>query len=906
MIHGQQLTVLAAEPLSSSTSMSSASFGNNNNNDRNEQGHQIQQDSVYSHSLVSIPLGPNSSLQLSPQDRMNVFTNASYSLNVEGEIWQQHGTLSYNGLTKSDPFIKILRNFTIHLLKEGEMKSFIRTDQRSKDNDATGENENDTEKKSDSISPFSKPSHLTGGTPKDIPILNTEQDSADAKNKTPSVRTGDLVDEDILIVSKISRSNSENNENQYSANVHSNNQTENSTAAGISILPAIEAVYLARRDKSFYYKYVEEVLLSILPNKRNQSMLHARYFKFVHPFIPILDQNSILEEVSSTLEKFPCFDNEYYNQIKIQNDIDVQIMGIHLLIMRLGYLSLVHNDYIYNNYTEDEQSIIDDMKRIDSQSFINAINLCIGNSLVQARSSFKLIQLLTMLYFYRRVVPDDCHGISGADAHNLFGIIIKHAITTGLNRDPTCYITHSSITENVSLIQTWRFLWDYLCNADAISSIHTGTTLNLMCLEISDVQSPIWPDDKTGLMNQHVEKSAMIAKGYRNIVNKFSNVSQKPRIVDILMETNQLEKIFFEYFGKDFFKDVICTPAKVPETADGFNPGSKEHQEMWVKVAKYCQFVQLRTNLSGMYYMIALHYENGYNESKTPSMNAGIELFKIYIKSVVQLVYIMSYVLDNSVEIFGKNFDYILTSENERYMTKALSFLTSFFFRLLHEKKELQFRAFKDPSVKPRIDVIDKLVTLVLLESELFIGNFRKLSRTYLNSYRIYTITYIILKQCVTNPDAFFEKSLHDHRFFHHGTNMIEFFTVAELEHLCRLCGEFKSAKDEQQRQKQQRRSELLRQSMKSSSVPVVDEQMGVATGPGQENMNTVSGNLSSDNIGDGTMNDVGPLWDTEEDQIFSNLNNLNNLNDDEFAMFDSNAELLKLVEIYGDIGLEL
>ena len=55
-------------------------------------------------------------------------------------------------------------------------------------------------------------------------------------------------------------------------------------------------------------------------------------------------------------------------------------------------------------------------------------------------------------------------------------------------------------------------------------------------------------------------------------------------------------------------------------------------------------------------------------------MKAGIELFKIYIKSVVQLVYIMSYVLDNSVYLFGKNFDYMLTASNERYMIKTHSF----------------------------------------------------------------------------------------------------------------------------------------------------------------------------------------------------------------------------------------
>ena len=119
---------------------------------------------------------------------------------------------------------------------------------------------------------------------------------------------------------------------------------------------------------------------------------------------------------------------------------------------------------------------------------------------------------------------------------------------------------------------------------------------------------------------------------------------------------------------------MVCKPAKEPTNGNGFEEASKEHMEKVVKVFKYCLFIQLRTNLSGMYYKIAIHYENEYDKSKTPSMKAGIELFKIYIKSVVQLVYIMSYVLDNSVYLFGKNFDYMLTASNERYMIKTHSF----------------------------------------------------------------------------------------------------------------------------------------------------------------------------------------------------------------------------------------
>ncbi|KAF6045076.1 hypothetical protein FOB60_004162 [Candida parapsilosis] len=306
---------------------------------------------------------------------------------------------------------------------------------------------------------------------------------------------------------------------------------------------------------------------------------------------------------------------------------------------------------------------------------------------------------------------------------------------------------------------------------------------------------------------------------------------------------------------------------------------------------KYCMFIQLRTNLSGMYYMIAIHYENEYNESKTPSMNAGIELFKIYIKSVVQIVYIMTHVLDNSVELFGKNFDYILTAANERYMIRTHSFLTSFFIRLLHQKKDLSFKVFKEPSYIPRLEVIDTLFTMVLIEAELFVGNFRKMSRTYINSYRLYIMTYIIMRQCVENPDVFFEKAIHDQSFFHQGTNMIEFFTLAELHHLCRLCGEFRNATEEKKR--------LKREKLKAKGI-IVENDADVDN----FNFDSLQSSGALDDFAifnDGNGTTFMSFFD--DDQVFDNLNNLP---DDILDPVARNEDLIRLYNIYGDFDEDL
>lgn len=889
--------------------------------------------------LVTIPLGPNSTLHVNPYDSINVFTNASFSLNLEGPLWQQQGTLSYIGLTKSDPFIKILRNFAILLFKSGEMTQFIKMET--------------LKQKKTSGSPLSVSSN-NDGSPFEFKRRRKYDSptSQDIEEKDVDGEPGDVVDEDALIIDRIKmnpddNSNEEDDEvpqmldlNEGPLNVdktdnkdtptssvsinsnmgvnmsdqdsvcssytspHRSKQRTKANLNIISILPGLHSIYSGKKNRSQFYSIVEKAVLQIMPSRVNVFVLFCNFFKHVYPFIPIVDENSLLMDISTILPTFSLATSESYSEISIDSENDLSIMGIFLLVIRLGYLSLIHNDEANNGCDDREKSIIKEMSKVNSETFISVLTLCISDKLVAAKSSFKLVQCLTLLHFYRRVVPDDCHGLGGADSHLLFGSIMKHAMSIGMNRDPTFYVAHEAISKRESLIKIWRSLWNFLITYDATSAMHCGTNLVLMNLDICDVQMPKI-EDKSGQMIHTLENIQVICDSYRNIVNKINNVKNKPKVIDILYETNHLERVFFNFFGKDFFKESICQRAKEPPSHSGFNITSKEHQEEYIKVIKYCLFIQLRTNLTGMYYMVAIHYENEYNESKTSSMNAGIELFKIYIKSVVQLVYIMSYVLDNSVELFGRKYDYILTSSNERCMIKTHSFLTSFFVRLLHHKKELSLKLPREPILKPRLEVIDTLFNVVLFEAEMFVGNFRKLSRNYANSYKLYVMTYFVLKQCTENPSVFFERTVNDERFSHEGTNMLEFFTTYELQYLCKLCEDFRAAKEQQQKIKFKEPASIPRTTPSEGPfhLPFPD-----ANNKKAHNSHTKTGSthsspsMISPSTSQTTERQKPPQNPVASPGAGSNLHR--NSNDGFFDNLNvGNEELLKLFEVYGDFN---
>ncbi|KAK6462621.1 hypothetical protein DFJ63DRAFT_287151 [Scheffersomyces coipomensis] len=879
--------------------------------------------------LVAIPLGSNSTLQVNPDDQMNIFTNASYSLNLEGSLWQVQGTLSYIGLTKSDPFIKVLRNYAVLLFKSGEMTKFIKTEtvrRRKRSIYSSSGVPSASTPKRPKVDSFATSS--LGPSPSSLTMENEQKKDIEDPE--------DLVEADALIVTQIKVNKDDDDDDEEEdedgedsnkitghdvdpsnikagASSSTNDKNGHCSSDVISMLPNLRrSLFSGKKSRSEYFKLIEKIVISILPNKLNMFMLFCRFFKYCHPFIPILDENSLLIELNTLLDNFPNFTRDYYTEISIENENDLNVIGILLVILRIGYMSLIHNDDVNNVYTDDEKSMIMDMKRVNSENFTSISNICISDELIAVKSSFRLVQHLALVYFYRQVAPDDCHGLGGADSNILFGVIVRHAMSIGLNRDPSFYVAHDVIIKREALIKSWRNLWNYILTTDAVSAIHAGTTLNIPNIEICDVELPLVDEDKSGHFNDTIRRIQTICESYRNIVKRINNVHNKPRVIEMLLETNQLEKIFFDFFGKDFFKDFICKPAKVPEDGSSFESGSKDHEESFLKVIKFCTFIQLRTNLSCMYYMIAIHYENEYNESRTPSMNAGIELFKIYIKSVVQLVYIMSYVLDNSVELFGKGYDYYLTANNERCMIKTHSFLTSFFARLLHYKMNLTLSVRSDPSIKPKLDVTDSLFSMVLIESELFVGNFRKLSRTYINSYKLYVMTYFVLMQCMENPSVFFQTSIQYPRFFHKGTNMLEFFTISELHYLCKLCEDFRSAKEGQQKFKnakvnQLQKSDPTKQSATNAAGDPLQKAFGHPAPPSSSNIstssiyNTYANNMSKDGFQTKShlsqFNSQPPLNSAEASRNIYDIFDQPNL---------GGEDILKLFEVYGDLDKEL
>lgn len=701
---------------------------------------------------------------------------------------------------------------------------------------------------------------------------------------------GDLISEDALVTTRIGET--DNEQTPFKNFPISSN--------GFPNFQVLQNLVLSKAN---YYNFVETQVLRLLPTRSSLYFAVNRFFKHVMPFVPIFHETSFLSDVKPLLGgKFPDRSDLHYQLLYIRDEQDLNLAGQLLLILRLGYMTVISNSDTNFELTKEEKQLVREVTRFKADHYVSIINLCISDEKIHRKSNLRIVQSLILLYYYRSVVPNDCLGLSASDSQLLLGSIVNHAFSIGLNRDPLAYDKIHTISKSADFVNLWRNIWHYIVKADAMAAMLCGVPPKIPSTEVSCVQNPTFnrvSPENAAVSKALFEKSQECCESFRRVLGKLTNFQKKAKVIDVLRETSALEGIFLELFGQDFFRDYVCTTA--PEHGDSNDAGDRgRREEAILKVNRFLAFIQMRASLSCLYYMVVIHYEEKLDADPTAQITAGIELFKIFIRSVVQLVYIMSFALDNSRELFGKYYDFILTSTIERCLIKTHNFVSSFFIRLINYKRTLVMMqlskvtnddsnssAEEELDLSERSEVVDMLFDIAMSDAELFVGSFHTLSKTYINSYKIYVMAYFVLKQCMENPEKIFEGVVNHKRYFHDGNNLLQFFSIPELQSLCKLCEEFRIAKVESESRHKTRNKADNSSGATSTETNNGDDgdflDAAAANRAMYANRNTVNtyGTLKEKHM----YHDIGQHAFDEQSMI-------------------GNEELLRLFELYGDLEL--
>lgn len=731
--------------------------------------------------LIDFMWKPGLFFKIDPHDTMNISSNASASYLVDGFYWQQQGPLSYMGLFKSDEFLIIFRKYIRVLFKAGALSQYTPNNSSHKhanQNEARKEEvDNTAQNKANKGKVMGKSDDKPQGRKKSEVRTKSRAETGD---QDVASEDHEAIDTDV----EVDDGNILQQINKKERNTHTRSNIIAAISANIIIPNTFES-------EEQLFQTIRLSLLYVLPRKRNLRILCIRFFKYVHPFVPIVEENTFWQNLERVLPDESIKhteDTETCKRISIRTFVDVNIWSMVLLVIQLGILTTMHKDDNRDSYNQEDKEIAGDLEKINSDDYMRLVHLCLQGGISYRRSSFKFIQNLSLFYFYRAVAPNNSLGFGDSESQTLIRSIMNHALAIGLNRDPKKYQDYHGISQNKALIETWRRLWHNLVATDIYSAINSGFLFALGTTDISDVEKPTLFEGQKEFQD-FFQMEHEVLNSFRVICELLTNINSGSPVVSILKQTCRLEGLLEDYFGAEFFFDTIS------HKACDFDFQDRGYEKQLLRVLKFRSWLRIMSELSSIYCKIALFYEKEYK--KVESIEPGIHFFKLYVVRVVRLLYIISYLLEHSDEIFGKEYEYILNSAYEKCMVKIHVLIASFFVRLLHCKRGFLTPRFDLPEEANRRErakagVLDKLFLIVLSNTDLFLENLRKLSKNYINSYRIRVLSVFIIRQATDNANVFFDRAERDNEDFRATMNMLNLIDPLELDLIVTQCMDFK------------------------------------------------------------------------------------------------------------------
>lgn len=210
----------------------------------------------------------------------------------------------------------------------------------------------------------------------------------------------------------------------------------------------------------------------VLPKKRVIWKLIHRFFTWVYPYCPFLDEEYFRRDVARIIGP-ESYDDEPLSKIEIEKKLDLATMGILLIVLRYSYLTLFSNNTELNEQTlrsEDPDPKIQAMKYLMLNPInINSIDvaeLCLEQFKLLRKTSFTVLQLALYIRLYHTYAPEDGDGADGGDSQVLSSVLIQMAYSLGLNREP------DENSPDLRINNLSRKIWQYLI----VSDLHLGIT----------------------------------------------------------------------------------------------------------------------------------------------------------------------------------------------------------------------------------------------------------------------------------------------------------------------------------------------------------------------------------------------------------------------------------------------
>ncbi|KAK6465702.1 fungal transcriptional regulatory protein [Scheffersomyces coipomensis] len=518
-----------------------------------------------------------------------------------------------------------------------------------------------------------------------------------------------------------------------------------------------------------------EKIKIILPEKKVIWKLIKRYFTWLYPFMPFMDEECFTMKMNNIIG--PESDEHVkVADVKIEKRLDLAYVGILLVILRLSYLTLFFNDNMKNesNLTTDDPSPkAQELKYLLSNPInINTIDvaeLCLDQFQLLRKTSFPIFQLAFYLRLYHLYAPEDGDGADGGDSQVLNAILIQMAYSLGLNRDPDNF---SDVLNDKKINQTGRKMWHFLVLSDLYQGYTFGNPININPMSY-DTKVPVYEKGAENISDVVLDK--FVTESYfhcskmnfhvRNILEMVLNVNQGANMAELCKSLDAFELMIDDQYGT---LDDCLKP---------LGQQGLDHANVFTRNFRTKYYLSLKTFCITIYYNFYLYYER-----------KNVELAYFYLKKI--LLISATDIMPHYFDLLGNSeiiCDFIINPVLEHIIHKSNQFNLALIIRvnfiIYHLKNQPEHMAKMSYDSKYSLYYKDlcRYSSCLTRSAEISIAAVSKISNRYYYAWRI-TKGHTYLLKTVTSMQFY------DDNYAKAGNLCVPLFTLEQMEEMIDIC----------------------------------------------------------------------------------------------------------------------
>ncbi|QPG75254.1 hypothetical protein FOA43_002604 [Brettanomyces nanus] len=471
-----------------------------------------------------------------------------------------------------------------------------------------------------------------------------------------------------------------------------------------------------------YKEKLLERLQEVLPSEKVVGLLIERFYRYIYPIFPYLDQEAFKKNVDSVL-RMPKDHTEYY-QLALDSDTSFITIGLLLLVLYLGSLTLrTALNVPYTRYDENTsiENIAYMLEHPLDRKIISTARMCVDKFSVFGRCSLDLLQF----YAYLRVVSQCSPSIMEPRDLGQFSDIVKRmTVSFNLNRDPSNF---KNMKDNPRLANLTRKIW-YGINSDNFYADYISEGFFLKCQD-HGVELPVYH----GIINSNCHNLDLEQVAIYTITLKSEFEAIYDRIRSKVMDLREDPKTSQVVELQDELKRLIVS--RLQPLSSLLHQNENEPLSVRVKrVIQFCIYLESHSMILSLSFHLFLHYEERSLSGRFQDIELAFKYQKRNLELSLNLQYLVYHMVDQISSYFGSGFDYLVAPN----LICALDSSRPILMGLLSRVILYQILGTHDDTLsKVMSESLESLLKKVEESHKDLIESYKKLAHSYYHAWRL-------------------------------------------------------------------------------------------------------------------------------------------------------------------------